>query len=205
MSHETPETKYTTVGNLLKQTRIELGLDLESIADETKITMKNLKAMEEDNFDSLPPEAFARGFYSLYARILHLDPVKVLHSYSQEKSKDPKAKEQPILPPDKLAPQVGNLARRPTTMPLSYTGLIIFFLLLIGAFLSWYFSWNPASFLSEKLRTLRKPPQNEQIMEKKSQPAKNGPLFEITKVKPKNQPEENPAPTQPASETTPVQ
>jgi hypothetical protein len=77
--------------------------------------------------------------------------------------------------------------------------------LLIGAFLSWYFSWNPASFLSEKLRTLRNPPQNELIMEKKSQPAKNAPLFEITKIKPKNQPKENPALQQPAGKTVPSQ
>jgi len=205
MLPDTSETEHTTVGNLLRQTRIELGLDLESIADETKITISNIRAMEEDNFDSLPPEAFTRGFYSLYAKILNLDPREILHSYSQEKSQHPEIRDQPIPPPNKLAPQVRNLARRPTMMPLSYTGLIIFFLLLIGAFLSWYFSWNPASYLSEKLRAFRKPLNNEQVIEHTSKPTKNAPLFEITKIKPKVQPAENPAPQQPEGKTHPVQ
>ncbi|MBW1635017.1 MAG: helix-turn-helix domain-containing protein [Deltaproteobacteria bacterium] len=180
-------------------------MELESIADETKITITNLKAMEEDNFDSLPPEAFARGFYSLYAKKLNLDPREILHSYSQEKSHHPAAKEQPSPPPNKLAPQVRNLARRPTTIPLSYTGLIILLLLLTGAFLSWYFSWNPASYLSEKLKAFRKPPENTQVTEPVEKPAKNVPLYEITKIKPKVQSADNPAPKQQAGKTPAVQ
>jgi len=205
MSLETSETEYTTVGNLFRQTRLELGLELENIADETKITMTNLKAMEEDNFDSLPPEAFARGFYSLYAKKLNLDPREILHSYAQEKAHHPKAKEQPSPPPNKLAPQVRNLARRPTAMHLSYTGLIIIFLLLTGAFLSWYFSWNPASYLSEQLKTFRKPPESTQVTVPAEKPSKKAPLYEVTKIKSKEQSSHNPAPEQQAGETPAAQ
>ena len=49
--------------NISETTRINLGLDLVAVAGETKISTKNLQAMEENNFAALPAEAFARGFY----------------------------------------------------------------------------------------------------------------------------------------------
>ncbi len=204
MSLESPETEYTTVGNLLHQTRIKLGLDLKNISDQTKITMASLKAIENDDYKSLPPEAFARGFYTLYAKTLNLDPIEVLHNYAQEKALHPGTKAQ-LIPPHKLGLQVKNLARRPTTMPISYTGLIILFLLLIGAFLSWYFSWNPASYLSEKLRNFKNPPESEKIIESTIQSGEDAPLFEITEIKSNPQFSEKSDPEQQAAEALPAQ
>lgn len=204
MSLESPDTEYTTVGNLLQQTRIKLGLDLENISDDTKITVASLKAIENDDFKSLPAEAFARGFYALYAKTLNLDPIEVLHNYSQEKALRPETKGQPI-PPHKLGLQVKRLARRPTTMPISYTGLIIIFLLLIGAFLSWYFSWNPASYLSEKLRNFRKPPESGKVIEDTTQSSDDAPLFEIKEIKPNTRISENSDPEQQTAEALPAQ
>lgn len=204
MSLESPDTEYTTVGNLLHQTRVNLGLDLENISDKTKITIASLKAIENDDFKSLPPEAFARGFYTLYAKTLNLDPIEVLHNYSQEKSLHPGTKgQQP--PPHKLGLQVKKLARRPTTMPISYTGLIILFLLLIGAFLSWYFSWNPASYLSEKLRNFKKPAESGKVIENTTQSGDDAPLFEITEIKSNTRVSEKSDPEQQTAETLPSQ
>ena len=204
MSLESPDTEDTTIGNLLQQTRIKLGLDLEDISDKTKITIASLKAIENDDFKSLPPEAFARGFYTLYAKTLSLDPIDVLHSYSQQKSLHPGSKEQ-LIPPHKLGLQVKKLARRPTTMPISYTGLIILFLLLIGAFLSWYFSWNPASYLSEKLRNFKKPPESGKMIDNTIQSTDDAPLFEITEIKSNPRVSEKSDPEQQAAEALPTQ
>jgi len=204
MSLESPDTEYTTVGNLLHQTRINLGLDLENISDKTKITIASLKAIENDDFKSLPAEAFARGFYTLYAKTLNLDPIEVLHNYSQEKALHPGTKGQPT-PPHKLGLQVKNLVRRPTTMPISYTGLIILFLLLIGAFLSWYFSWNPASYLSEKLRNFKNPPESEKVIKNTTQSGDDAPLFEITEIKSNTRTSEKSDPEQQTAEALPAQ
>ncbi len=204
MSLQSPDTEYTTVGSLLHQTRIDLGLDLEDISDKTKITITSLKAIENDDFKSLPAEAFARGFYTLYAKTLNLDPIEVLHNYSQEKALHPGTKGQPT-PPHTLGLQVKHLARRPTTMPISYTGLIILFLLLIGAFLSWYFSWNPASYLSEKLRNFKKPPEAEKVIENTTQSGDNAPLFEITEIKSNTRISEKSDPEQQTVESLPAQ
>ncbi len=206
MSIESTETEYTTLGDLLRQTRSKQGTDLEQISAETKITIANLKAMEDDDFNSLPAEAFARGFYTLYANALALAPEEVLRMYTQEKAQHPDTKRgRSATLPRKLAEKVDNMAERSTVMPASCSGLIFFFLLLIGAFLCWYFSWNPATFLSEKLRNFQKTPESQQVTKSKLPPDKKGPLFEIVKVKDDQQTGKVAAPEQPDAESLPVQ
>ena len=184
MSIESTEAEYTTLGDLLRQTRMNLGLDLKQISSDTKITIANLKAMEDDDFDSLPAEAFARGFYTLYANALSLAPEEVLRSYAREKTHHPNTRRGRLKPPpSKLADKVDTMAERSTVMPVSCTGVIIFFLLLMGAFVCWYFSWNPATLLSEKLRSFQKTPESQQVNNGTVKTEKKGPLFKIVKVK----------------------
>lgn len=163
MSLHDSEGEYAGLGEYLRATRINLGLDLMAVAGETKISAKNILAMEENNFAALPAEAFARGFYSLYAQTLSLDCRKVLQMYKQQKPYPGKSGNLPTIPATKLAQQVGNMAERPTFLPFSYFGLVLLVLLLFGGFLCWYFSWNPASYLSQKLRSLEEPQRIEQI------------------------------------------
>lgn len=206
MSIDSTETDYTTVGDLLRQTRIKQGLDLEHISVETKITISILKAIENDDFNSLPAEAFARGFYALYANTLALDPEEILRIYTQEKGQLPNIKKGYFAtPPSKLAKKVDNMAERPTVMPISCSGVIIFFLLLIGAFLCWYFSWNPATFLSEKLRSFQETPESRQETKNTTQSNKKAPLFEIVQVKENEQSSKEIIPEQPVPESPPNQ
>ena len=63
------------------------------------------------------------------------------------------------------------MAERPSILPFSYLGLLILLLLVAGALICWYFSWNPATFLSEKLRALEDPQTVEIVEEYPSSPA----------------------------------
>ncbi len=163
MSHHGSENEYTGLGEYLQATRINLGLDLATIAGETKISARSLQAMEENNFAALPAEAFARGLYTLYAQTLSLDCREILQMYMQQKPQLGKTGNLPTIPATKLAQEVGNMAERPTFLPFSFFGLILLVLLLFGCFLCWYFSWNPASYLSQKLRSLEEPQRIEQM------------------------------------------
>jgi cytoskeletal protein RodZ len=151
MSSELAEPTYQSLGDLLRIARTSKGLDFEAVAEETKISMKNLRAMEENNYDCLPAEVFTRGFYSLYARILSLDPKEILKKYENEKTFSNES-ESNISPTWKASKDHGTLAERPSYLPLSSIGLLLLLLLIFGAFLCWYFSWNPATYLSQKLR-----------------------------------------------------
>ncbi len=179
MSIESSETEHISLGDLLSQTRVKQGLDLEQISTETKITIANLKAMEENDFSSLPAEAYARGFYTLYAKALALDPAEVLRIYSEEKVHHSSPENQSIPPPYIRAKQVRSMTTRPTIIPTSCTGLIIFAILLVGALLCWYYSWNPATFLSDKLRSFQKPAESQQKIQNNDEPGRDSPLFEI--------------------------
>lgn len=170
--------EFATVGELLRETRINRGLDLIAVAEETRISPRNLQAIEDGDFTSLPAEAFTRGFYSLYARLLSLDPGEVLAMYGEERQKTLKTGANTTPPPNRLAQDMANLAERPTSLSFSYFGLMLFLFLLFGAFLCWYFRWNPASYLSEKLRSLEDPQRIEQVQNEATKPETPDLVFE---------------------------
>lgn len=205
MSIESSETEHKSLGDLLRQTRVKHGLDLEQISIETKITIANLKAMEENNFSSLPAEAYARGFYTLYAKTLALDTEEVLRIYSEEKVHLPSPVNQSTPTPFIRAKHVRSMTERPTIMPTSCTGLIILVILLLGALLCWYYSWNPATFLSDKLRSFQKPVESGQEIQNTEEPGKDGPLFEIAPNKTNEQTSKKTEPGQPITESIPAQ
>ncbi len=158
MSEEIPQPEHTSLGLVLREARLTLEYDLAAAADHTKISPKNLQAMEDDRYDILPAKAFTRGLYTIYANFLQLDSQRVLELYERERKSSAHKPASPLAP-HLLAKEVGNMAERPSSLPLSLFGLVVLLLLLIGAFLSWYFSWNPATFLSQKLRGVEQPPE----------------------------------------------
>jgi cytoskeleton protein RodZ len=56
-------------------------IDLREIADRTKISLRYLKAMEQDRFDLLPAPVFAKGFLREYAKYVGLNPDEVVNFY----------------------------------------------------------------------------------------------------------------------------
>ncbi len=170
MSHQSTEIEFTNLGEFLRETRLSLNIDLSTVAEETRISSKCLQAIEENDFNALPADAFARGFYTLYAKSLALDPLEILERYTQERPKHHKSGFQLDNQQNKRAQEVGNMAERPTFVPFSFFGLTLLLFLLFGGFLCWYFSWNPATFLSQKLRSLETPTEIEQVSANETEP-----------------------------------
>ncbi len=143
------------LGEYLRQTRKTKGLDLHNLAEETKISFSILTAIEEDNYQDLPPLTFARGLYSIYAQNLGLDPKDVLVRFDDEikgSNKDEK-----VTPtPSRLAKEIGAMAERPQGPPTLFFGVTFLTLIVFIAVVCWYYSINPARLVSEKLRSLQK-------------------------------------------------
>jgi len=57
-------------GQALYLARQQLGLSREELATTTRISKTHLQALEEEDFSSLPPAAYIRGFAIQYARAL---------------------------------------------------------------------------------------------------------------------------------------
>lgn len=68
-------------GSTLKQIRESLGIDLKTIAMETKINFKILEWIEEEALDRLPAMVYLKGFLKAYAQILNIDPQKLIEGY----------------------------------------------------------------------------------------------------------------------------
>ncbi|RQW88221.1 MAG: helix-turn-helix domain-containing protein [Geobacter sp.] len=64
--------KQKTIGSRLREARERKGLSLEDVARTTRISRGYLKALEEDDSDKLPSEAYAKGFLRVYAQFLNV-------------------------------------------------------------------------------------------------------------------------------------
>jgi len=70
-------------GRELKQVRERMGIDLQTVSKETKISLRILESLEEDNFENLPALVYLKGFLKSYAQCLGLDSQKVVEDYLQ--------------------------------------------------------------------------------------------------------------------------
>jgi flagellar biosynthesis protein FlhG len=70
-------------GARLRRARMRRGLELEQIAQVTKINPTYLRFLEEERFDDLPAAVYVRGFVGAYARCCGLDLRAVLPSYME--------------------------------------------------------------------------------------------------------------------------
>lgn len=61
------------IGNSLREARERQGLDFPQLEADTRIRAKYLRALEEELFEMLPAESYARGFLEVYAKRLGLD------------------------------------------------------------------------------------------------------------------------------------
>ncbi len=75
----TPDTEYT--GQLLRTIREARGVEIRDIAARTKISATYLRAIEEEDFASLPAYVYARGFVIEVAKFHRLDTEQVVRTY----------------------------------------------------------------------------------------------------------------------------
>lgn len=68
-------------GQDLKKIRMTLGIPLERIVLQTKITLGTLEAIEEDQFNRLPPVVYLKSFLKLYAQCLQIDANIIVTGY----------------------------------------------------------------------------------------------------------------------------
>ena len=72
------ESGQPSVGQILRDAREAQGITLEDAAVRLRLMQRQVEAMETDDFESLDPPVFARGFVRNYARLLGLAPEALL-------------------------------------------------------------------------------------------------------------------------------
>lgn len=157
MSNEN-EMELTSLGTVLKHARDSKKLSIDQVAAETRISVSNLRAMENDDYDNLPAIPFARGFYGLYAKFLGLDPDEITNRFLQNIGSTPKKESQRVEDRDHntSSQDVSTMAERSIGSPMSTFGFTLLLIIILAGALCYYFQINPATYLSEKLRSFQK-------------------------------------------------
>jgi len=86
-------------GENLRRERELRGVSLREIADNTKITMRFLEALENDRVDVLPGGLFPRAFVKQYATFVGLDPDRAVADFLAFHGQQPEP-EKTSAPPD---------------------------------------------------------------------------------------------------------
>jgi cytoskeletal protein RodZ len=136
-----------TFGEALRQARVSRRLSLEDVERETRIPVRYLAALEEQEYGALPSSVYARGVLRAYAQHLDLDPTPLLDAY-----RPPRVREE-------------RTAFRPTVslggggLPFSWSWLVGLLLLAGGIWLAVYL-YGQYVALSETLAVPERPRPN---------------------------------------------
>lgn len=80
----TPAVSYGSgCGNVLKAAREAQGLSIHEVCSQLRLGIKQIQAIEQDDFEKLPQPSIVRGFIRNYARLLNIDVQPILEAYQR--------------------------------------------------------------------------------------------------------------------------
>lgn len=91
--HSTPATP----GQILADLRKQRGLSVTDVAQQLKLGLKQIKALEADDYASLPGNTFIRGFIRNYAKLVETEAAPLIAYFEQH---GPSLQTNAILPPN---------------------------------------------------------------------------------------------------------
>lgn len=75
------------IGSTLREARVRRNLTLQQVEEDTKIRVKYVQAMENEEFDIMPGPTYVKGFLRTYSQYLGLDPDVIIGEY---RSREPR-------------------------------------------------------------------------------------------------------------------
>ena len=120
-----------TLGETLRQARLDKGVSLADAARDTRIRRSYLEALEAEDAAALPPAVYTRGFLRTYADYLGLDAGSMVELYH------PQARREPAPPLRAAVPRVA-IPRQIPLRPVLYGISSIVFIALLGVAWNWY-------------------------------------------------------------------
>lgn len=69
------------IGNTLREARVRRKVTLQQAEQDTKIRVKYIQAMENEDFEIMPGPTYVKGFLRTYSTYLNLDPDVIVGEY----------------------------------------------------------------------------------------------------------------------------
>jgi cytoskeletal protein RodZ len=120
-----------TLGETLRQARLDKGVSLADAARETRIRRGYLEALEAEDAAALPPVVYTRGFLRTYAEYLGLNAQAMVDLFQPTARREPAPSLRPAVPRVAIPRQI---PLRPVMYALSS---VVFIALLVFAW-NWY-------------------------------------------------------------------
>jgi cytoskeletal protein RodZ len=125
-----------SVGNELREARTRRKLSLPEVEAETKIRSRYLQAIENEEWDQLPEDAYARAFIRTYGRFLGLDGERLAEEQRRSRGAARPGERLPRVDPrPKPVPRRRRSGRKgisPRLVAAAVTALVVAALLAIG-------------------------------------------------------------------------
>jgi cytoskeleton protein RodZ len=74
----TPDNQHGSPGRVLASQREAMGWTVEQVADQLKLAVRQVVALEAGDYASLPSPAVTRGFVRAYAKLVKVDPAPLV-------------------------------------------------------------------------------------------------------------------------------
>lgn len=172
-----------TLGETLRQARLDKGVSLAQAERETRIRRKYLEALEAEDFGALPAPVYVRGFIRTYADYLGLNPEAMVDLYQPARGREERLPIRPATP---------QIERRRV---ISLRPVLIALAVVAGALLLGYL-WTQYNSFAESLRQA----EREQVLPS----SRSQPTAGVAKPLPTRTPTPAPATPTPTPTATPV-
>ncbi len=116
------------VGKILRNEREGHRLTLEDVSTKTKVSTRFLAAIENAEYDNLPPQSYTIGFVKLYATAVGLDAGAIAAQFKRETGALVEGNAS-VLPEEHTSPQVLRGRRVPIWIYGAVTAAVLFVLL----------------------------------------------------------------------------
>ncbi|KLU62119.1 hypothetical protein CEB3_c14820 [Peptococcaceae bacterium CEB3] len=153
-------------GNILRTARESKGWTLPETEEATKIRVRYLQALEEENYAILPGAAYSKGFLRTYANHLGLDPEEIIGLYKMSaQPQTPPALEGPLTP----------LKSRPVWFRPAVAGVMaLLAIVLVIGISQWTRNPGPSANSGYTPSALPSPPKPQKPAKKTNPPASQG-------------------------------
>ncbi len=84
-------------GELLRMARLRAGITQEQLAKKSRLTVHNIQALEDNDWNALPALVYVRGFIRIYAKEVGVDAVRAIKLLDICLAEEQEAKEMGLL------------------------------------------------------------------------------------------------------------
>ena len=129
------ESTESGFGDAFASAREQMGLSQREVAEELKLAWKTIESLESEDFESLPPYVFVRGYVKSYSKLVGIDADEMaskLVSFYQGIEKEARVNEQDK--PNGFRSSTSSL--NPTSL-LTWFALVVITVVLFVAYTTW--------------------------------------------------------------------